>query len=235
MVLGTVLMAGPLTAEILPGRTAQSSEASKTEAARTEAARSEAKAEARKAEKPDTNKSDTETNKTESGKPESGKPEKEQGRDSKPDSARPDAAKADGAASHADESTETTRQVGAAGRGECLWIGTRIVGLVWKDDLDTAFRHLELYDRFGCPGEHLQLSFRCITRWDKALKEQRELKEQKEQQGEQKEPKEQREHPDTFWVPPQNVFDKAVGDCWTDPATPAPPPPAAAAEKPAPK
>ena len=33
------------------------------------------------------------------------------------------------------------------------------------DDLDTAFRHLDLYDRFGCPGGHVQAAFRCLTRF----------------------------------------------------------------------
>ena len=28
--------------------------------------------------------------------------------------------------------------------------------LLWRDDLDTAFRHLDLYDRFGCPSAHIQ-------------------------------------------------------------------------------
>ena len=36
---------------------------------------------------------------------------------------------------------------------------------MWRDDLDTAFRHLDLYDRFGCPGGHVQASFRCLTRF----------------------------------------------------------------------
>jgi hypothetical protein len=34
-----------------------------------------------------------------------------------------------------------------------------------RDDLDTAFRHLDLYDRFGCPGGHVQATFRCLTRF----------------------------------------------------------------------
>ena len=33
-----------------------------------------------------------------------------------------------------------------------------------RDDLDTAFRHLDLYDRFGCPGGHIQTTFRCLVR-----------------------------------------------------------------------
>src|SRR5215467_14269 len=52
-----------------------------------------------------------------------------------------------------DEVVEAGRvMTGPAGRGECVWLGERAVGLMWRDDLDTAFRHLELYDRFGCPG-----------------------------------------------------------------------------------
>jgi hypothetical protein len=35
---------------------------------------------------------------------------------------------------------------------------------MWRDDLDTAFRHLDLYDRFGCPGGHVQATFRCLVR-----------------------------------------------------------------------
>jgi hypothetical protein len=41
-------------------------------------------------------------------------------------------------------------------------LGRRVVGLLWRDDLDTAFRHLDLYDRFGCPSAHIQAAFRCL-------------------------------------------------------------------------
>ena len=54
---------------------------------------------------------------------------------------------------------------GPAGNPECVWLGRRVVQLVWVDDLDTAFRHLDLYDRFGCPGGHIQAAFRCLTRF----------------------------------------------------------------------
>lgn len=64
-----------------------------------------------------------------------------------------------------DEIAEAGRLVsGPAGNPECVWLGRRVVGLLWKDDLDTAFRHLDLYDRFGCPGNHVQASFRCVVR-----------------------------------------------------------------------
>jgi hypothetical protein len=39
-----------------------------------------------------------------------------------------------------------------------------VVNLLWRDDLDTAFRHLDLYDRFGCPSAHIQATFRCLVR-----------------------------------------------------------------------
>jgi hypothetical protein len=117
-----------------------------------------------------------------------------------------------------DESAEPARVLmGAAGRGECVWLGERVVGLMAKDDLDTAFRHLELYDRFGCPGEHVQLSFRCVVR-----------------QGppgniDPKEPKDQKAMAEFY----SRVYDRAHA-CWMNPALPALPasPPTAAVEKP---
>jgi hypothetical protein len=54
---------------------------------------------------------------------------------------------------------------GPAGNPECVWLGRRVVRLMWLDDLDTAFRHLDLYDLFGCPGGHVQATFRCLTRF----------------------------------------------------------------------
>src|SRR5690242_4109177 len=54
---------------------------------------------------------------------------------------------------------------GPAGNPECVWLGRRVVRLMWVDDLDTAFRHLDLYDRFGCQGGHIQATFRCLTRF----------------------------------------------------------------------
>ena len=64
-----------------------------------------------------------------------------------------------------DEIAEATRVLnGPAGNPECVWLGRRVVNLVWRDDLDTAFRHLDLYDRFGCPSAHIQATFRCLVR-----------------------------------------------------------------------
>jgi hypothetical protein len=51
---------------------------------------------------------------------------------------------------------------GAAGYPECAHLGELAITLMAKNDLDTAFRHMDLYDRFGCPGAHIQQSFRCV-------------------------------------------------------------------------
>jgi len=76
--------------------------------------------------------------------------------------AKPDGVKEPG---RLDEVADASRTMsGPAARAECVWLGERAVGLMWRDDLDTAFRHLDLYDRFGCPGEHVQISFRCVVR-----------------------------------------------------------------------
>jgi hypothetical protein len=66
-----------------------------------------------------------------------------------------------------DEFTEAAQALngGPAGNPECVWLGRRVVQLMYNDDLDTAFRHLDLYDRFGCPGGHVQAAFRCLTRF----------------------------------------------------------------------
>jgi len=65
-----------------------------------------------------------------------------------------------------DEFAEAARAInGPGGNPECVWLGRRAVQLMYRDDLDTAFRHLDLYDRFGCPGGHIQAAFRCLTRF----------------------------------------------------------------------
>jgi pyruvate/2-oxoglutarate dehydrogenase complex dihydrolipoamide acyltransferase (E2) component len=87
-----------------------------------------------------------------------------------------DQAKSNGNSGQADGSKENQRKTdefveaaqalnGPAGNPECVWLGRRVVRLMWLDDLDTAFRHLDLYDRFGCPGGHVQAAFRCLTRF----------------------------------------------------------------------
>jgi hypothetical protein len=65
-----------------------------------------------------------------------------------------------------DEFAEATQAInGPGGNPECVWLGRRVVQLMYRDDLDTAFRHVDLYDRFGCPGGHIQAAFRCLTRF----------------------------------------------------------------------
>jgi len=64
-----------------------------------------------------------------------------------------------------DEFAEAEKVLGGpAANPECLWLGRRVVILLQNDDLDTAFRHLDLYDRFGCPAGHIQATFRCVVK-----------------------------------------------------------------------
>jgi hypothetical protein len=62
-----------------------------------------------------------------------------------------------------DEFAEAAKSLaGPAGNPECVSLGRKAVILLYRDDLDTAFRHMELYDRFGCPSGHIQAAFRCF-------------------------------------------------------------------------
>jgi hypothetical protein len=82
-----------------------------------------------------------------------------------PKQAAADAAAAKETQKKINEIAEARRLVsGAAGNPECVWLGRRVVNLLWRDDLDTAFRHLDLYDRFTCPSGHIQATFRCLVR-----------------------------------------------------------------------
>jgi hypothetical protein len=79
--------------------------------------------------------------------------------------AQPAGDSAKDAAKKPDDFAEAAKTLGgAAANPECVWLGRRAVNLLWRDDLDTAFRHLDLYDRFGCPGGHVQMTFRCVIR-----------------------------------------------------------------------
>jgi hypothetical protein len=78
---------------------------------------------------------------------------------------KPQAGDSKDAQKKVDEFAEAERILaGPAANPECLWLGRRVVSLLWRDDLDTAFRHLDLYDRFGCPAGHIQATFRCVLR-----------------------------------------------------------------------
>jgi hypothetical protein len=74
--------------------------------------------------------------------------------------------KREGAGKASDRTMEIARRLAGqpAGKEECIWLGRRVLNRLWADDLDTAFRHLDLYDRFGCPGGHVQATFRCLVR-----------------------------------------------------------------------
>jgi hypothetical protein len=105
-----------------------------------------------------------------------------------------------------DEYTEIQHEVsGPAGNPECVWLGRRVVSLLWRDDLETAFRHLDLYDRFGCPGGHVQAAFRCLIL-----------------------------HASSIDAKSPDSLNGRVEACWINPIQPAPPPPAAAAAAPPP-
>lgn len=64
----------------------------------------------------------------------------------------------------AEDYIEVPELADGAGRAECVWFGRRAVNLLWRDDIDTAKRHLSLYDRFECPSSHVRHAFRCIVR-----------------------------------------------------------------------
>jgi hypothetical protein len=89
-----------------------------------------------------------------------------QNTDTKPAVAAPPAAQGAEPAKESqkiDEYAEAQKAIaGPAGNPECVWLGRRAIGLLLNDDLDTAFRHLDMYDRFGCPAGHIQASFRCL-------------------------------------------------------------------------
>jgi hypothetical protein len=88
-----------------------------------------------------------------------------QNNDQKPGEAKQKDANADLVRKTIDEIAEVGRQLtGPAANPECYWLGKKVINLLVRDDVDTAFRHLDLYDRFGCPGGHIQATFRCLVR-----------------------------------------------------------------------
>jgi hypothetical protein len=110
-----------------------------------------------------------------------------------------------------DEFVEAQKALGGpAGNPECVWFGRRVLTRLWNDDLDTAFRHLDLYDRFGCPSGHVQASFRCLLLHAGSINPKA------------TDPK----APDSLTV--------RVQSCWLNPTQPVTPPPAAAAPPAAP-
>jgi hypothetical protein len=94
------------------------------------------------------------------------RPQDQQGKPAANATTPADAAAVKDSQRKSDEFAEAAQAInGPAGNPECVWLGRRVVVLMWRDDLDTAFRHLDLYDRFGCPGGHVQATFRCLVRF----------------------------------------------------------------------
>jgi hypothetical protein len=62
------------------------------------------------------------------------------------------------------ELDEAAKLPKGAGLPECLWLGRRVTSLLWRDDPDAAKRFMDLYDRWGCPADHLKAAFRCVVR-----------------------------------------------------------------------
>ena len=70
---------------------------------------------------------------------------------------------AKGTAEKIDEFAEAARILDEpASHPECVWLGRRAVNLLWGEDPYTAF--LDMYDRFGCPREHMKMAFQCVIR-----------------------------------------------------------------------
>jgi hypothetical protein len=133
-------------------------------------------------------------------------PAQAQNVDAKPADKKPPPGQGQQPPQKVDEYTEIQHEVaGPAGNPECVWLGRRVVSLLWRDDLDTAFRHLDLYDRFGCPAGHVQAAFRCLIL-----------------------------HADSIDPKAPDSLNGRVEACWINPAQPAPPPPAPSAATPSP-
>jgi hypothetical protein len=80
--------------------------------------------------------------------------------------AKADQQKAEANKSEAAHIADAARALpGPAGYPECVHSGELTITLWMKNDMDTAARHLAVYDRFGCPGAHLRASFRCLLRF----------------------------------------------------------------------
>jgi hypothetical protein len=118
--------------------------------------------------------------------------------------AKADQQKAEAAKTEAAHIADAARQLpGPAGYPECVHSGELTITNWMNNDMDTAARHLAVYDRFGCPGAHLRASFRCLLRFGKPGPKDKDV-----------------------------TFEQRVRDCWVTPDA-MPPAPAAAAAAPA--
>jgi len=80
--------------------------------------------------------------------------------------AKADQQKAEANKSEAAHIAEVGRDLpGPAGYPECVHTGELTITLWMKNDMDTAARHRDVYERFDCPRTHLQSSFRCLLRF----------------------------------------------------------------------
>jgi len=76
-----------------------------------------------------------------------------------------DQQKAEAAKTEAAHIADAAHQLpGPAGYPECVRSGELTITNWMKNDMDTAARHMAVYDRFGCPGAHLRSGFRCLLR-----------------------------------------------------------------------
>ena len=82
-----------------------------------------------------------------------------------PDQAAKDKAEAD--ARHAKALTDIAA-LPADLRGECAWVGTRIVLSLARDDVDQARKFTDFYRLFGCRESKLATAFRCLIKADEA-------------------------------------------------------------------
>jgi hypothetical protein len=136
--------------------------------------------------------------------------------------AKADQQKAEAAKTEAAHIAEMERLLpGAPGRPECVHSGELTIANWMKFDMDTAARHMAVYDRFGCPGDYLRSSFRCMLRFGMPGPKDKDKDKDKE--------------------PP--TLEQRVRDCWLKPdlapttaaaATTAPAVPATTAAPPAP-
>lgn len=62
------------------------------------------------------------------------------------------------------ELEEAAKLPKGAGQPECLWLGRRVASLLWRDDPDAAKRFMDIYDKWGCPADHVKQAFRCLVR-----------------------------------------------------------------------
>jgi hypothetical protein len=102
-------------------------------------------------------------------KPDQKPPGQEEGSGKPDDQPKGDAKEAENRAKAIDKAIKEYEDAAAklpprVGAPECVWTGRRISSLLWRDDLGTASRYMELYEKFGCSPEHVKLAFRCVIK-----------------------------------------------------------------------